>query len=524
MKKIIPILSLIGASALIVGASNLSKPKTSENFIHYFNSFQNDVSNFANIDTKLVSTALNNYALSLDAVVNTENSNYCPATTYQENAEILPDVHPLPAPELANKTGLNDNTTINSPPSTADNAPLIDETPNNNINNTIKNATPDNLNINTDLNPVNENTSTNDDNNNDNINNEENIEKDDEKVSTLYSLSNDITEGCDIFCQLKTELHNAIVETQALIEKVNNNEISLTNEQKLLITEQAQQLKNLGRQLSNSTTELALSLSDLNTIMQSNNQNLNDLSLKYLIVLDNLVNGNEMLHSSLETMRLMNQIFNINTDNIPSNNKGRILYGFQENNNPPVIKDYYIDENNNLQENNTETNEKTTDNYEKTNIDTYKDRKLQSNIDTYQNSHVNRNIDTFFNTALLDNEFMYGNGNGGMYGYGYNGYAGNPYVNNYSNYERGNTNDSVNKDIDTQNKDTNMKNNSKRKKFKLTKNVDTYKDENTPNLKSKIDNIKSNIGEFFSKFSKTDLDNKIDNPIYKYNSKNEGLK
>ena len=40
---------------------------------------------------------------------------------------------------------------------------------------------------------------------------------------------------------------------------------------------------------------------------------------------------------------------------------------------------------------------------------------------------------------------------------------------------------------------------------------------------SKIENIKSNIGEFFSKFSKADLNDKIDNPIYKYNSKDENV-
>ena len=495
MKKIIPIISLLGASALVVGASNLTQAKKSENFIHYFNSFQTDAENFSKVDTQMVSTALNKYMLSLDSQLNEDDNKYYPATTYQENTEILSETEILPEIEpITTPTTQEENTDLNSIIDHSTNDVITDNIPTEEIEDKEDNET------------------------------DEELETRD-NISTLYSLSSDITENCDTFCQLKTELHEAIIETQALIEKVNNSEITLTSEQKLLITEQAQQLKNLGRQLSNSTTELSLSVSDLNNIMQSNNQNIDDLSLKYLIVLDNLINGNEMLQSGLTTMRLMNQMFNINSENIPSNNKGRILYGFQQNDNAPVIKDYYIDENNELQENKPETTEQITNEDENTtNVDTYQNSKLQSNIDSYQHSPVNKNIDTFFNTALLDNEFMYGNGNGGMYGYGYGGYAGNPYMNNYANYERGNTNDSVNKDIDTQNKDTNINKNSKRKKLKLTKNIDTYKDENTPNLKSKIENIKSNIGDFFSKFSKSDINDKIDNPVYRYNSNDEEIK
>lgn len=501
MKKIIPIISLIGASALVVSASNLTQTKTSENFIHYFNSFTTDAKNISKVDTKMVSSALNNYIMSLDVNLEEESNseeienNYYPATTYQASTEIVPEVEPIETPST-----LEDIADLGNDLDSATNITNSDTT--NNLEDT----------------EIEENQDEREEKND-----TENEEHD--KISTLYSLSNDITESCDAFCELKTELHEAIIKTQALIEKVNNKEIELTNEQKLLITEQAQQLKNLGRELANSTTGLSLALSDLNGLMLANNQNIDDLSLKYLIVLDNLVNGNEMLQSGLTTMRLMNQMFNINTENIPSNNKGRILYGFQQNNNPPVIKDYYIDENNELQEtkqDNTEQN--TTETVKEGNVDTYQNRKLQSNIDTYQNSPVNRNIDTFFNTALLDNEFMYGNGFGGGYGYGYGGYAGNPYINNYVNYERGNTNDSVNKDIDTQNKDTNTKKRSKKERFKLTKNIDTYKDEKAPDLKSKIENIKSNIGGFFSKFSKADLNDKIDNPVYKYNSKDENVR
>ncbi len=479
MKKILPVMCMLGASALVVSASNLTNNKPNENLINYFNSFKTDAKNYANLDAKMVSTALNKYT-----------------------AEIIPEMEAVESDDVETidtlETGELNNTTDNSIENIEKNETSSEQT-----DILIEDSIINNLEQGSNENEITQ----------DNDSNETSPEEL-EKFSTLYSLSSDITENCDMFCKLKTELHDAIVETQALIEKVNNNEITLTKEQKLLITEQAQQLKSLGRQLSNSTTALSLSLSDLNGLIQANNQNLDDLSLKYLIVLDNLVNGNEMLQSGLTTMRMMNQMFHINDENVPSNNKGRILYGFQENNNPPVIKDYYIDENNNLQENNQITNNESAESQV---IDSYQDRKLKSNIDTYQNSPVNRNIDTFFNTALLDNEFMYGNGGTGNYGM----FGGNPYMNNYANYERGNTNDSVNKDTDTQNNDTSIKSkNSKKEKFKLKKNVDTYRDENTPDIKSKLENIKSTIGGFFSKISKSDLDDKIDNPVYKYTPNN----
>ena len=126
-----------------------------------------------------------------------------------------------------------------------------------------------------------------------------------EQISTLFSLSSDIEDSCDDFCELKENITKAIAETQNLINKVQLKEIELTNEQRLFITEQAQQLKNLGRQLSNITTELSFNLSDLNTLMANNNQDMDNLSLKYLVVLDNLINGNEMLQSGLSSLNLI---------------------------------------------------------------------------------------------------------------------------------------------------------------------------------------------------------------------------
>ncbi|MBR4999044.1 MAG: hypothetical protein IKY10_04105, partial [Clostridia bacterium] len=361
----------------------------------------------------------------------------------------------------------------------------------------------------------------------------ENLEVDDikqEKISTLYSLSNDIETSCDDFCELKEEITNAIIETQNLIEKVSSKEIELTKEQRMFINEQSSQLKNLGRQLSNITTELSFHLSDLNQIMTTNDGNIDTLNLKYLVVLDNLINGNEMLQTSLSNLNLINQMFNL-TSPVPSNNQGRILYGFQHNNNPPVVKDYYIDEQGELIDNsNNENKEEKTENAievenNKSNIDTYQNKALTTNIDTYQNSNLPRNIDSFFNTALLDNEFMYGNGG---YGYGgYNNFYGmqNPYMNNYTNYERNNTTNGNTLDRNTQNNETNPsenKSNKEKKRIKLKKNIDTYKDENEPDIKTKLGNIKNSISGFFKNFNKLDLkldlNDKIENPVYRYNS------
>ena len=202
------------------------------------------------------------------------------------------------------------------------------------------------------------------------------------------------------------------------------------------------------------------------------------------------------------------------------NNKGRILYGFQRNNHPPVIKDYIINENGEVLENKsnenieTETNETITTASEnednKKNTDSYKNSKLQSNIDTYGNNG-NKNIDTFFNTALLDNEFMYGNGG---YGYGYNNLGGYPYLaqQNYQ-YTQNNQQRTVSDDNNTSTQDTvkpaELK---KEKKFRIQKNVDTYRDEKTPSLKTKFSNIKNSVTGFFNRFKPN---KNVEFPVYK---------
>ncbi len=468
-KKIIPIITLLGASALIVGATIKPTREQKESYSNHIDAFEESLSEYVSTNPNLTSKKMNKYTLALQ-----ENLN-------DTNQELKP---------------LNDEPEITTEEKTTE----------------VENAE----NIITDDSQEMESTEETLTDNSETL----------EQISTLYSISSDIESSCDDFCELKTEITNAIVETQNLIDKVQQKEIELTNEQRLFITEQAQQLKNLGRQLSSITTELSFNLSDLNQIMSANSTDIDNLSLKYLVVLDNLVNGNEMIQSGLTSLNLINQMFNMRSNGVVPNNYGRILYGFQHNDNPPIVKDYYIDENGNVvendksnEENSDETNLDQEKENNKTNIDTYQNNNLNTNLDTYNNTNLNRNIDSFFNTALLDNEFMYGNG-----AYGMGGMYGNPYMQEYVNYEK-NTSNSVNRNNNTQNDVQNNNENisnpqtkKDKKGFKLKKNIDTFKDENEPDIKTKLGNIKNSISGFFAKFKKSDLNDKIDNPVYRYNA------
>lgn len=474
--KILPLIAILGTGTLLVGCASSMNIKK-EAFINNFDSFKQDLTAYTSLNEKnLTKTAFNKYQM------NIVSENLQDLETINENLQ-------------EETTAMKDNTE-NTHEERNDIATIQEE--NTSLEFNIEDENKSNL----------------------TEQNEEEIEK----ISTLYSLSNDIEQSCDDFCELKEEITEAIIETQNLIQKVQQKELELTKEQRMFITEQSMQLKNLGRQLSNVTTELAFNLSDLNQVMTTNADDIDNLNLKYLVVLDNLVNGNEMLQSSLSSLNLINQMFNMRST-LPSNNQGRILYGFQHNDNPAVIKDYYIDENGNLIENqeNIENNQEETNNTvevdEKNNVDTYQNKALKTNIDTYQNTNVPRNIDSFFNTALLDNEFMYGNGGynyGGMYG------AMNPYMQNYTNYERNNSNYGGYNNNNTQHNEAgnkqqeNTKTKKEKKKLQLKKNIDTYKDANEPDIKTKIGNIKSAITGFFGKFKKSDLSDKVENPIYRY--------
>ena len=478
MKKFLPILTLIGCSALFVGCDAMVNTKTN------------------GLNVKDFKESVNKYSL-------TKPENIA-KTVGAYNLEIVDNIN--------NASPLNDN---NKPSVAKDILPTVDEkkveSPNTNtanaeVSGTSQTDSYDDLGTNeSDTNIPNENTNLNND-----VNNEQTSQ-----ISTLYTLTNDIDEKCDEFCQLKSKILDAILESENLSNKIKNNEISLTREQRLFINEQSAQLKNLSRQLSNATNELSFNLSDLSAIMKENNQDLDALSLKYFIVLDNLINGNEMLENGLSSLNLINNMMQINSKNIQPNNQNKILYGFQENDNEPILKEYTVNDNGELEGKIIENNEKekleneqiTSNESKKTNIDTYQNTKLASNIDTYGNNR--RNIDTFFNTALLDNDFMYGNNNG------YGGIYGNPNLYQYQNYEQRNEFNSSNyNNQDNSNSPNKQDKSTKRKRRKLKSNIDTYRDENTPDIKTKMKNFKSSISNFFNKTNVAPK-NKITNPIYK---------
>ena len=521
MKKILPIVAFLGATSLLTGCNALTNVNNNDLTIKdNIRSFQECFTDFSKINNQEFSKTINRYKLSITApegatLVNSKNEseNNDKVKAFEENL----DTTKLNKEENANQS--------------EENKIIEEETE------LIENET---------TNEINEENTTNDTNyeeNDNQINTNNEQQEFPQEISTLYYLSEDIEDSCDEFCDLKEDIVEAITETENLITKLQENKINLTREQRLFINEQSNQLKSLSRQLANATTELSFNLSDLNEIIKSNNQDYDKLSLKYLMVLDNLVNGNEMLQNGLSSLNMINNLFNMPTSNVAPNNTGRILYGFQRNGEKPIIKDYYVDENgelveNQLKESENETNltnneanlptnnenvdNKQTQNEKKVNIDTYKNTSLTSNIDTYGNNR--QNIDTFFNTALLDNEFMYGNngyaGNG-MYGYG------NPYMNQYYNYEQNNkensldnnenpnTNDSVNNTNNTQD-NVNDQKKKKDKKFKLKANIDTYRDKNTPSVKTKLNNFKQSVSGFFKNLGVKPKDD-IRNPIYQYN-------
>jgi len=324
---------------------------------------------------------------------------------------------------------------------------------------------------------------------------------DSSEFSTLYSLSNDLEKECDDFCELKEEITDAIIETQNLIKKLEDNSLELTTEQRHYVNEQAMQLKNLTRQLSGVTTELSFNLSDLKQILNDNKTDVNSLSLKYLIVLDNLVNNNELLQSNLNSINMVNRML-YNTPN-------RLILGYQKNNEQPVVKDYTRNENGELVENSLENENNDTNSDNNSIVDTYNNNKLQTNIDSYY-SNTPRNIDTFFNTALFNNEFMYGNGAMNGFGYGFN-----PYMNNYAvnNQINPNNNQINNNDTQQVDKDNEKVGNKERKKFKLKKNVDTYKNENTPDLKTRLKNFKEKLSLSLNKIQPKD---NIKNPVFRF--------
>lgn len=564
MKKFIPILSLIGASALIVGCSNLGN-ENKNNIVENIKNFETSLNNYTKVNEDVFNTNFDKYKLkvsSLDdaTLVNTSNQTDQSSTSeeFKENEinnnleennltlqKLKSEVEDLTNNnEITFKDNKNSESMSNSDNKLNINDYLLDDIGDTAILNDSNTNDNSIINDSNDVNNEDNNSnSSNNENDNSNITNNENnnsldsennsISNDinNEQLSTLYSLSNDIKDSCDEFCTLKQNITNAIIETQNLIKKINSNEINLSSEQRLLITEQSQQLKNLSKQLSNITNELSFNLSDINQFLRNNDYD--NLNMKYLVVLNNLIDGNEMLANGLYTLNMINNMSALTNPNT----NGKIIYRYKENNSPETIKEYTISdgkiiENNNNTENlqnteNTENDEQENQNSSLGNVDTYMPS-LKSNIDTYRPLNPYSNIDSFFNTAHLDNEFMYGNNAfnnfnpyfnnfNNSYNYPYNntnyGVFNNQIPQNIQNYNNNLNDNNIQNNYNDQNNDINQngdnldKKERNRKPRKIKKNIDTFKDKNTPTLKTRYNNIKNSVTNFFNniKNNKSDI-------------------
>ena len=470
MKKLIPLIALSTAGFILTGCSNASASATKD-FKDRILNFKNQVENYAVINTSASQQkVLDKYVMTLEE---TEDNEVAESSESSENDAIIEYIDNDDTKDSENKKPQDEDLPEEENDETISESEMTDG-----------NDTPD--------------------------------------FSTLYSINNDISESCDDFCELKEEITEAILETQSLIEKVQNKEIELTREQRMFLTNQAMEIKNLSNQLSVATDELSLSLSELNALLQKGENN-DNLSLKSLILLNNLMRGNDLLFNGLSSLNMMNAIMRMENVDLPYNS-ARILYGYQQNDQEPVIKDYTIDKNGNVTENNSSTDTETTnetlsastdnDKAKNTNIDTYTKRKLKSNIDTYGNFNK-RNIDTFFNTALLDNEFMYGNGGfNGMYPY----MEQNTYNNATHNKQNTNTISSNNENINTPESEYGhitkdiQEQDRVQKKSLFTKNIDTYKNAESSSLNSSFKALKNSVSSFFSRFkTNKDIEFPIDN-------------
>ena len=503
MKKILPVLSIL-TLPFMLSACNDDKEKANLSFSNYksnINQFQKQFKEYSNLnDQYLNKVNLNKYRLSID-VANLEDVDVAETEPKTDTSNLptkdINDNKPIDTTtDIGNSTLESENEQNNDVldeqqptilPSTDKEKPIVAEIPTDKSQNSTQDMTKQD--------------------------NDTNI-----KISTLYSLTDDVDNECDNFCELKKQLVNAIVETQNLIDKVNKNEIDLSNEQKIFLTEQSSQLKNLGKRLSVVTNELNFSVNDLSKLINSNGE-LDDLTFKYLLLLNNLNAGNSMLEDGLYSMNMINQMLRMSAP-IDGNNQGRILYGFTQNGKPPVVDDVMIDKDgkiienaqNNQENDRTDNQNTTTENHDSVQNEQTKDNKrtwLTPNIDSYGNFHSN--IDTFYNTALLDRfagaygrNYM-GNGYGyyapNMYGYPANyGYGYNQNFNNANfNYNNDNTTNGVQNNTNTQNNQTTAQKKT-RKKINFKKNIDTYKTDETLTPKQKFAKIKSSVNGFFSKF------------------------
>lgn len=352
---------------------------------------------------------------------------------------------------------------------------------------------------------------------------------------TLTYLNSTLEQVNSEYEHLRETLTKAIKETMDYLDKAKEND-SLTNEQKIYIKEHANSIKFLAETLENLSEDVLCCVDGI----ECDDCDTEEMTAEYLKIINGLEERINVLQNSLNSLQLINGIANPYFNRPHNCSPNTIIYGLKYGKRPSIKADSDLDINqdNVVNEVNEQDNEDTAvesnqsgqdgnemdeqDSIEENAEDNYKTFNLKSNIDTY--APTKRNIDTFFNTALLDDEYGYGN----MYGYGYgmpygnmmyNGY-GNPYGNMaYGEYNSNLVNRKVLEDNQTQIPQTSANvekpeetpmadTNKARDKFKRVSNIDTY---SGTTIKSNINSMGESKISRFIKDKFNSMKNKVRN-------------
>ena len=294
------------------------------------------------------------------------------------------------------------------------------------------------------------------------------------KQETINYLNQTFEQANSEYEQLKATLTTAIKDTMDYLESYKNGETTLTNEQKIYIKEHTNSIKFLAETLEDLSEDVICAID----CKDCDEDSFEETTSQYLTAINDLEHRIQTLHNTISSLQFINNISNpyfVAGSRFAPNH----IYGFdyssqndnntetQNNNvhnqtNQPIDNNLNIDEDGAVEveddqntidekdENNsdmvadnqnstdTETDNTNTDNNSDNNEELANNNQapttfgLKSNIDTY--APTKRNIDTFFNTALQNNEYMYGGGYGYGMPYGYGGY-GMPYG--YGGYNMG---------------------------------------------------------------------------------------
>lgn len=389
-------------------------------------------------------------------------------------------------------------------------------------------------------------------------------EQDLSNEEAINYLSENLDETVTQYEQLKTSLSNAIKDTMDYLDKCNNNEVELDNEQKLQIKERYNTIKYLAETLEDLSEDVMCCIDgceeddDSDIAAGKYISAINSLEER-IIMLQNAIN--ELYQPLGHSYRFPSYIYGFRynypnmddisttddiTDSTDKDNSEQSTDNELNIDNPDgqdsidnELNSENEDTSNTQPVENSDNNSDSLDNPEEVLEKTGSDDKdgedtansdkpttfgLKSNIDTYGPSNK-RNIDTFFNTALLDDRYGYGHNNGyygyGMpYGNGYpNGFGYNGNMNGYgynsNSINRNTLEQEVNAPVEVKSEEdsSKQKNNSNSEtKIKDSSIPDTIKKERAKNIDTYTQTtIQSNINTMgeskISKFFKEKFNN-----------------